>query len=90
MIDDNRTTGGQSDFALKGRFNLPFNLVAVKKRHVFGVHFQFAQILRHVLRHESLGLSEYFRFVNQDLANIAAEVVAQSTHDDVTFLVDQR
>ena len=71
------------------RFNLAFNLVTIKKRYVIGVMFQFADIMRHDLLHEFLSIGEHLVIVDQDFTNIIAQMIAQSTYEQVAFLVYQ-
>ena len=69
---------------------MPFYLIAAEQRYVFLVELQLAQVVWHVLRDERLCLLVDRRFVNQYFADVAAEVIAQRTHDNVAFLIDQR
>ena len=80
---------GRCDFALEGGFDLAFDLEAVEQRHGVLVELELAQVVRHHLLHEFAGRLEDFLAVDQDFADIVAQVVAQGADDDVAFLVDQ-
>ena len=73
----------------KRRFNLAFNLVAIEERYVVCVVFQLAEIMRHDLLHEFLGIGEYLVIVDQYFTDIIAQVIAQGANEQVAFLVYQ-
>ena len=89
VIDDNRTTGGQTDFALIGGLDLAFNLIAREQRNPVVVELQLAEVLRHDSLHELLRLRMQLGVINQNFIDIRAQIVAQCADDDARFLIDQ-
>ena len=61
----------------EGRFNLGFDLEAREQRHRIDIVLQFLQVLRHDLFDELDGFLVGRFVVDQDLAEIAGQVVAQ-------------
>ena len=89
MVDHDRATGGQAHLALEGRFDLRLDLVAREQRHAVFVAFELALVVRHHLADELQRLVKGAFVIDQDLADIRAQVVADRADDDVAFLVDQ-
>ena len=89
LVDHQRAAGGQVDGALVGALDLRLDLEAVEQRGVVGVVLELAQVVRHHLLDEVLGLGVHLRGVDQDLANVGAHVVAQGAGDQARLLVDQ-
>ena len=89
-IDNDRTTGRQTHFTLERGFNLGFNLVVAEQRDFTGVQFDFAAEIRTTQRGDVLTRHLHdFWVVDEDFADVLAQIVAEGTHDNVTFLVDQ-
>ena len=89
LVDHDRAARGQADLALVGTFDLRFDLVAVEQRGGVFVELELAQVLRHHRLHEVAGLVVHFLGIDQDLADVGAQVVAQGADDQARFLVDQ-
>ncbi len=89
LVDHDRTAGGQADIALIRSLDLRFDLEAVEQRDVVLVVLELAQALRHHLLHELARVGVELVGVDQDLADVRAQVVAQGTDDQPRFLVDQ-
>lgn len=89
-VDDDRATGRQTDFTLEGGFNLGFDLVVAEQRDFTGVQFDFAAEIRTTQRGDMLARQlKHFRVIDQDFADILAQVVTEGADNDVAFLVDQ-
>ena len=89
-IDNDRATGWQTDFTLEGGFDLRFNLVVAEQWNFTSVQFNFAAEIRTTERRNVLTRHfHHFRVVDQDFANVLAQIVAESANDNVTFLVNQ-
>ena len=88
-IDDNGTTGRQFHFTLEGGLDLGFDLEAGKERGLIAVQLDLVLEVLHDLLHEALGLVVDFFGVDQDFANVLAQIIANGADDDVGFLVDQ-
>ncbi|SLY42032.1 Uncharacterised protein [Klebsiella quasivariicola] len=89
-VDNDRPAGRQAHFTLEGGLNLRFNLIMAEQRDFTGVQFDFAAEIRTTQRGDMLaGQLEHFRVIDQDFADVLAQIVAESTNNDVTFLVDQ-
>ncbi len=73
----------------EGGLDLAFDLVAGEQRHVALVELDLAEVLRHHLAHEVAGLVIDLFLVDQDFADVLAEVVADGADDDVAVLVDE-
>ncbi len=89
LVHHDRAARGQAHVALIGAFDLRFDLEAVEQRDIVGVVLELAQALRHHLLHELLGVGVQLRRIDQDLADIGPQVVAQGADDQARFLVDQ-
>ncbi|MNV00613.1 hypothetical protein D3C71_907830 [compost metagenome] len=89
-VDNDRTARRQAHFTLEGGFDLRFNLIVAEQRDFTGVQFNFAGEIRTTQRCDVLASQlKHFRVINQDLADVLAQVVTERTYNDVTFLVDQ-
>ena len=61
-----------------------------EQRDLTGVQFDFAGEIGTTQRGNVLASQlKHFRVINQNFANILTQIVAEGTHDNVTFLVDQ-
>jgi len=73
------------------RLNLALDLESCEQRDGFVVvDLELAQIVRHDPFHELAGFRVNVRIVDEDLANLVGEMVADGTDDRVAFLVDQK
>ncbi len=88
-IDNDGATGRQFDNALEGGFDLAFDLEAVEQRNAVFVQLDLAGVLRHYLADEGQGFFLGFDAVDQDFADVLAQVIADGADDDVAFLVDK-
>ena len=79
----------QLDIALVSGFYLSFNLVAGEKGNIVVIEFQLAEVIGHDHFHEFAGLLENTLVINENLANIRAQVIAQRADNDIAFLVNQ-
>ena len=90
MIDDQTAARGQGDLVRVRRFNLAFDLIAREQGHRIGVELELAlRIRRHEALHVFLRFLEGLRLVNQTLADIIGEVVAQAAGHRIAFLENQ-
>jgi hypothetical protein len=89
LVDDDRAAGGQAHGALERVLDLRFDLVAREQRHRFLVELEFAQVVRHDLLHELARVLVELLVVDEDFADVVAQVVAQGADDELGFLVDQ-
>src|SRR5690606_4589280 len=89
LVDHQGAAGGQAHGALVGVLDLRLDLEAVEQRDVVGVVLELAQALRHHLFHELPRVVVHLLGVDQDLADVGAQVVTQGADDQARFLVDQ-
>ena len=89
MVDDDGAARRQGDLARVGRFDLVFDLEAREQRHVVVVALDAIDRTGHHVRHELLRLFEDVVGVDQDLADLGVEVVADGADHQAGFLVDQ-
>jgi len=89
MVDDDHATAGQPDLALEGRFDLALDLIAAEQRHLVIVEFELLQVVGHHLLDELTSALVDIAVINEDFADIRAQVVAQGPDDDIALLVDQ-
>src|SRR5690606_24047988 len=89
VVDDDGTAGGQLDLTVECRLDLALDLEAVEQRYAVLVQLHLARILRHYLADEVEGFFLDRFVVNQHLADVLAQVIADGADDDVAFLVDQ-
>ena len=89
MVDHDGAAAGQRHDARVGRFDLVLDLEAAEQRCVIAVALDLAGMLRHHVVHELAGLLVDVVGIDQDVADLRAEVVAQGAHHQVGFLVDQ-
>ncbi len=89
-IDNDRPAGRQAHFALEGGLNLRFDLIMAEQRDFTGVQFDFAAEIRTTQRGDMLARQlKHFRVIDQDFADVLAQVVTEGADNDVAFLVDQ-
>ena len=74
-----------------GRFDLAFDLVAREQRNIVGVGLELAvRVARHEALHVLLRLLECRLIIDQDLADIVGQIVAQRARDRVALLIDEK
>ncbi|MPM27181.1 hypothetical protein SDC9_73691 [bioreactor metagenome] len=89
MIDDDRAARGQGDDARIGRFDLVLDLETAEQRRVVAVALDLVGVLGHHVRHELMRLIEDVVRVDQDVADVAVEIVADGADHQARFLIDQ-
>jgi len=90
MIEHDRAAGFQTDFARECRLDLMLDLEAGKQRCLVLVQLQPVQVLRHHLLHELECAFVNLGIVDQDLADVLAQVIADRADHEIAFLVDQK
>ena len=90
VVDHDGTARRQLHGAGIGRFNLVLNLEAAEQRRVIAVAFDAVRKLGHHVAHELLSLVVDVVGVDQDVADVVVEVIADGTNDQTRFLVDQK
>ena len=89
-VDNDRTAGRQTHFTLESGLNLRFDLIVAEQRDFPGVQFDFAAEIRTTqCRNVLASQLKHLRVVDKDFADILTQIVAESAHDDVAFLMDQ-
>ena len=89
-VDTDRTAGRQTHFTLESGFNLRFDLIVAEQRDFPGVQLNFAAKIRTTQRRDVLASQlKHFRVINQNFADILAQIVAERAHNHVAFLMDQ-
>ncbi len=73
----------------EGGLDLALDLVAAEQRNRIGVELDLVGVVGHHLLDEGLGLLVRLLAVDEHLADVAAQVVADGADDDVVFLIDQ-
>jgi hypothetical protein len=89
VIDDDGAAGGQGDPARIGALDLVLDLEAREQRHVVAVQLHLADVARHHGGHERLRLLEDLVGVDQDLADVGLEVVADGADHQARLEVDE-
>jgi len=89
VVDHDGTAAGQRHGAGVGRLNLVLDLEAREQRRVVAVAFHAGGMLGHDVRHELLRLVVHVVGVDQDVADVGIEVVADGADHQARFLVDQ-
>ena len=88
-IDNNGTTGGQLHFPLEGGLDLAFYLVTAEQRDFILVQLDLVLERRH---HRADEIQHVFMDavgIDQNLANVLAEVVSYGADNHVAFLMNQ-
>ncbi|MNU60676.1 hypothetical protein D3C71_498730 [compost metagenome] len=88
-IDDDAAAGGQTHFTLEGRLDLALDLEVVEQGDITLVQLHAIEEIGAHQFDVRLGTFEDDRVVNQDLADIATQIVTNGTHDHVALLVDE-
>ena len=89
VVDHNRTARGQGHGAGVSGFDLVFDLEAAEQRRVVAVAFDAGGMLGHDMRHELLRLVVDVVGVDQDVADVIVEVIADGANHQTRFLVNQ-
>ena len=89
VVNHDGAAAGQRDGAGIGRFNLVLNLKAAEQRRVVAVALDPRCMLGHDVRHELLRLVEHVVGVDQDVADVGIEVVANGANHQAGFLVNE-
>ncbi len=89
VVDHDRTTAGQLHHAGIGRFDLVFDLEAREQRRIVAVALDAGRVFGHHVRHELLCLVVHVIGVDQDVADVMVEIVADRADHQRRFLVDQ-
>ena len=89
VVDDDRPARGQADLARIGGLDLMLDLETREQGHIVAIALDAVDGARHHMFHELLRLVEDLVSVDQDLADIGLEVIADRADHQAAFLVDQ-
>ena len=89
VVDHDRTARGQLHGAGVGRLDLVLDLEAAEQGRIVAVAFDAGGVLGHHVAHELLSLLVDVVGVDQDVADVVVEVVADGADHQARFLVDQ-
>ena len=89
MVDHDRAARRQGHRAGISRLNLVFDLEAAEQRCFVAVAFDAGGMLRHDVGHELLRLVIDVVGIDQDVADIVVEVIANRANHQTRFLVNQ-
>ena len=89
LVDHDGTTAGQLHGAAVGGFDLVLDLETREQRCVVAVALHAVAVFGHHVAHELVRLLEDVVGVDQDLADVAVEVVADRADHEARFLVNQ-
>ena len=89
VVDHDRAAGGQGDLARVRGLDLVLDLEAREQRDVVLVELHALTLSGHHVLHELLRLLVDLLGVDQDLADVRLEVVADRADDQARLLVDQ-
>ena len=89
MVDHDGAARGQIDRAGIGRFDLVLDLKAREQRRVVAVALDPVLVLGHHMPHELLGLVVDIVGVDQDVTDVAVEVIADRPDHQARLLIDQ-
>src|SRR5690606_23630311 len=89
VVNDHRAARGQLHRARIGGFDLVFDLEAREQRDVVAVAFDALHVVRHHHAHERAGMVGDFVSVDEDLADLRREVVADGPDDQAGLKVDE-
>ncbi len=89
VVNHNRAARRQLHGAGVGRLDLVLNLEAAKQRRVVAVAFDAGSVLGHDMCHELLGLLVHVVGVDQNVADVGVEIIANGTNHQARFLVNQ-
>ncbi len=89
MVEHDRATGFQMNLARKRRLDLMFDLVTRKQRDLIFVELELADVLRHDLLHELQSALVNILVIDEDLADVATQIIADRADDKTALLIDQ-
>ena len=89
VVDHDGAARGQRHRAAVGAFNLVLDLKTAEQRRVVAVALHAVRLLGHHVAHELVRLLVHVVGVDQDVADVAVEVVADGADHQVALLVDQ-
>ena len=89
VVDHDGAARWQGDRASVCRFNLVLDLETAEQRRFIAVAFDAGGMLGHDVRHELLRLVVDVVGIDQDVADVVVEVVADSADDQTRLLVNQ-
>ena len=89
LVDHDRAAAGQRHGAAVGSLDLVLDLEAAEQGRIVAIALDAVLLLRHHMRHELVRLLEDVVGVDQDLADVVVEVVADGADHQARFLVDQ-
>ena len=89
-VDHQAAAGWQAHAVQERGLDLALDLVAAEQRDRVGVELHLVGVVRHDLLDEGFGFLVGLVAVDEDFADVLAQVVANGPHDDVVFLIDQR
>ena len=89
VVDDDRAARGQVDRAGIGRLDLMLDLKAREQRRFIAVALHTGCMFGHDMRHELLSLVVNVVGVDQDVADVIVEIVADGANHQAGFLVNQ-
>ena len=89
VVDDDRAARGQVDLTRIRRLDLVLDLESREQRHVVAVELDPVDVAGHHVAHELLGLFVDGRRVDEDLADVGGEVVADGADHQARLLIDQ-
>ncbi len=90
VVDDDRAARGQRHLARERGFDLVLDLKAREQGNVILVEFDAADVVGHHVTHERTRLLVNVLGVDQDLADVLVEVVADGADHQARFLVNQK
>ena len=90
VIDDNAATRRQVYVVSKSRLDLRLDLESSEQRDGIDVMFQLLEIVRHCLLDMLVRVLVGRLVVDQDLADLIGQVIAQRTDDRIALAVNQK
>ena len=89
MVNHDYAAAGQFHFAGVSGFDLVFDLKATEQRRIVAVTLHFCGVFGHDVRHELLRLLEHIVGVDENIADVVVEIIADSANHQAGFLVNQ-
>ena len=89
VVDDDGATGRQVDRARERGLDLVLDLESAEQRRIVTVALHAIGRFRHHVVHELLRLLEDVVRIDQDLADVGGEVIADGADDQRRFLIDE-
>ena len=90
VVDHDTAARRQANRVGERGLDLAFDLKSAEQRHLAFVSAHSAGAFRHHLRDEVLRLPIHVLVVDENFADILAEVVADRADDDIAFLIDEK